>query len=123
LQPSTILDIKLKSQHAAIAQLRRINTMPPKSKANPSSSPLKTTYLLAYNAVSAMLWLSVLGRVVTIGATQGVGSGKVYQGTEEFARLTQTGAVLEIVHSLLGTKLRFSLIAYHLYLGFTEWTE
>jgi very-long-chain (3R)-3-hydroxyacyl-CoA dehydratase len=59
-------------------------------------------YLLAYNSLSSMLWLSVLGRVAMIGSTQGLGSGKVYQGTEEFARLTQTGAVLEVVHSLVG---------------------
>ncbi|KAF2658888.1 PTPLA-domain-containing protein [Lophiostoma macrostomum CBS 122681] len=63
---------------------------------------LKNKYLLAYNFLSQMLWFSVLGRVLTIAATQGVSSGKVYAATEEFARLTQTGAVLEVLHSAVG---------------------
>lgn len=80
--------------------------MPPKSQPRPSSSTgggIKKTYLLAYNFTSAILWGLVLTRVVTIGAAQGLESGKVYEGTEEFARLVQTGAVLEVLHSLLGT--------------------
>jgi hypothetical protein len=69
---------------------------------NHASGGIKNIYLLTYNFVSTILWFSVLGRVLIIGGTQGLGSGKVYDGTEEFARLVQTGAVLEVVHSLLG---------------------
>ncbi|KAF2190224.1 PTPLA-domain-containing protein [Zopfia rhizophila CBS 207.26] len=76
--------------------------MPPKSQSKPPPSPLKTTYLLGYNFVSAILWFAVLGRVVLIAASQGVESGKVYQETEKFCRLTQSLAGLEVVHSLLG---------------------
>lgn len=67
-----------------------------------TSRGLKNSYLLAYNFFSAMLWFSVLGRVLVIGSKDGIESGKVYEGTERFARLVQTGAVLEVVHSLVG---------------------
>ncbi|KAF2873638.1 tyrosine phosphatase-like protein [Massariosphaeria phaeospora] len=80
--------------------------MPPKPQAQtrpkPAASTLNTTYLLAYNFFSALLWLSVLGRVAVIGSAQGATSGKVYEGTERFARLTQSLAGLEVLHSLLG---------------------
>ncbi|PSN66561.1 PTPLA-domain-containing protein [Corynespora cassiicola Philippines] len=79
--------------------------MPPKSKTQDKPAPthsLKTTYLLGYNALSALLWFAVLGRVVSIGAKNGVRNGKVYRDTEEFCRLTQSLAGLEVLHSLLG---------------------
>ncbi|KAH7083522.1 tyrosine phosphatase-like protein [Paraphoma chrysanthemicola] len=104
--------------------------MPPKSKSKskssskPASSPLKNTYLLAYNAVSAALWAGVLYKTTTIGANEviaaskngwftsgegpldalqkGLGSGKVYDELEEYTRLTQSLAGLEVLHSILG---------------------
>jgi very-long-chain (3R)-3-hydroxyacyl-CoA dehydratase len=66
-----------------------------------------SAYLLAYNFVSAALWLTVLGRVVLVskdngGALKAAETGKVYQNLESYARLVQTGALLEVVHSLVG---------------------
>lgn len=71
---------------------------PPRVSSAPS--PLNNTYLVAYNFVSAILWLTVLGRVITIAPV--AGPGKVYQTSEAFARLTQTVALAEVLHSLFG---------------------
>ncbi|KAF2113054.1 tyrosine phosphatase-like protein [Lophiotrema nucula] len=104
--------------------------MPPKIRsetaAPPKPSPAlatKNSYLLLYNAVSAALWASVLYKVVSIvgqdvnsgNLGKGVGGlwsvfgfegrktwGGVYEESEEWVRLVQTGAVLEVVHSLTG---------------------
>jgi hypothetical protein len=107
-------------------------TMPPKqapvkgssaSKPRPASSPVKNAYLLAYNAVSAALWAGVLYKTVTIGAHEvqtarkagsffgrsdfnsvvtGLGSGKVFSELEQYTRLVQSLAGLEVLHSLVG---------------------
>ncbi|OCL07892.1 protein tyrosine phosphatase [Glonium stellatum] len=71
---------------------------PPRASSTPS--PLKNTYLVTYNFVSAILWLTVLGRVITIAPV--AGPRKVYEKTELFARLTQTLALAEVLHSLFG---------------------
>jgi len=73
-----------------------------KSKSARKGSVLGNAYLLAYNAVSAGLWFSVLLSVVQIGSQEGVRSGKVYERLEHWARVVQTGAVAEVVHSLVG---------------------
>lgn len=65
-----------------------------------SNSP-KKQYLILYNFVSAILWLSVLGRVV--GLVPLVGFHRVYEGVGVFAKRTQTLACLEIVHAATGT--------------------
>lgn len=57
-------------------------------------------YLSAYNAVCALLWFSVLGRVVLLVPITGVES--VYEGAGDFTKWAQTVAVLEIVHSAFG---------------------
>lgn len=107
--------------------------MPPKEaalrdqrplKSRPGSSPVKNTYLLAYNAVSAALWAGVLYKTVTIGAHEiqtarkagsffgrndlqsaaaGLASGKVFGELDEYTRLVQSLAGLEVLHSLVGT--------------------
>lgn len=104
--------------------------MPPKTAtprdqrpSKPASSPVKNTYLLAYNAVSAALWAGVLYKTVTIGAHEvqsarkagtffgrndlqsaaaGLASGKVFGELDEYTRLVQSLAGLEVVHSLVG---------------------
>ncbi|KAJ4362581.1 hypothetical protein N0V83_010675 [Neocucurbitaria cava] len=95
-----------------------------KAKPTASPSPVKNTYLLAYNAVSAALWAGVLYKTVTIGAHEvsttqksgvlfsgnsglngvlkGLGSGRVYGQLENYTRWTQSLAALEVLHSLLG---------------------
>ncbi|KAF2633052.1 protein tyrosine phosphatase [Macroventuria anomochaeta] len=93
------------------------------STSRAASSPVKNTYLLAYNAVSAALWASVLYKSVTIGAHEiqsarkagsffgrndlqsaaaGLASGKVFGELEEYTRLVQSLAGLEVLHSLVG---------------------
>ncbi|KAL7627142.1 hypothetical protein AAE478_003918 [Parahypoxylon ruwenzoriense] len=68
--------------------------------AKKASSPLKNGYLILYNAVSATLWLTVLGRVVA--ANVAGGPLAVYPTTGEFCKWTQTLAGMEVLHSLLG---------------------
>ena len=68
------------------------------SKPKPSS--LKTQYLILYNLVSALLWLVVLARVVFLVLL--TGPGTTYDGIGQFAKWTQTIAVLEIVHAAAG---------------------
>ena len=64
-----------------------------------SNNP-KTQYLILYNFVSAVLWLSVLGRVVLLVPL--VGFSKVYPGVGNFAKWTQTLALLEVLHAAAG---------------------
>ncbi|KAG5930848.1 hypothetical protein E4U53_002103 [Claviceps sorghi] len=64
-----------------------------------ASSP-KTGYLVLYNAASAVAWSVVLGR--TIGLLCLGGPPAVYAGVGEWTKWTQTMAVLEVLHSLLG---------------------
>lgn len=60
----------------------------------------QTQYLIAYNLVCAVLWTAVLGRVVLLIPL--VGFEHVAGGVGEFAKWTQTLALLEIVHCALG---------------------
>jgi hypothetical protein len=64
------------------------------------SNSLRTQYLILYNFVSMILWLVVLGRVVLLVPL--VGFGRVYSGVGNFAKWTQTLALLEVVHSAVG---------------------
>ena len=65
--------------------------------------PLQTQYLILYNLISAIAWVSVLGRVFLLVPL--VGFENVYGGVGQFAKWTQTVAVLEVVHSALGALL------------------
>ncbi|GAB7328872.1 hypothetical protein MBLNU13_g00744t1 [Cladosporium sp. NU13] len=67
----------------------------------PSTKSLRTQYLTLYNLVSAALWLRVFWRVVLILAVGG-GWEKVFAESDETVRLTQTAALLEVVHAALG---------------------
>lgn len=66
----------------------------------------KRAYLVAYNAISALLWSVVLGRTVATLAANGLETGPtlVYPAVGEFTKWTQTLAALEIVHSVLGMR-------------------
>lgn len=98
----------------------------PRDQRPPKSSPIKNTYLLAYNAVSAALWAGVLYKTVTISAHEvdvarkagsffgrsevqsavaGLASGKVFQELDEYTRMVQSLAGLEVLHSLIGESL------------------
>lgn len=68
-------------------------------------SQAKLLYLTVYNFASAVLWLTVLGR--TVGATFLRGPEFVPLAVGSFVRWTQTLALLEVVHSLLGWQLSF----------------
>lgn len=57
-------------------------------------------YLTAYNAICALLWLSVFSRTVVILPITGVES--VYEAAGDFTKWTQTVAILEILHSAFG---------------------
>ncbi|KAK7970369.1 protein tyrosine phosphatase-like protein [Apiospora saccharicola] len=64
------------------------------------SSPIKTGYLILYNAVSAILWATVLGR--TVGANLMRGPAFVYISTGDFVLWTQTLMILDVLHGLFG---------------------
>ncbi|KAL8835631.1 MAG: hypothetical protein Q9170_003248 [Blastenia crenularia] len=57
-------------------------------------------YLSAYNSVCALLWFSILGRVVLLVPITGLES--VYGGAGDFVKWTQTVAILEMIHSAFG---------------------
>jgi very-long-chain (3R)-3-hydroxyacyl-CoA dehydratase len=60
----------------------------------------KKAYLVLYNAASAVAWAAVLGRVVAAYSTDG--AEVVPAAVDNFARITQTFAVMEILHALTG---------------------
>ncbi|KAF2452633.1 tyrosine phosphatase-like protein [Lineolata rhizophorae] len=66
----------------------------------PPQSSAARAHLLGYNFLSAILWASVLGRVVLLASL--VGWQHVFAGTGEFAKWTQTMALMEVVHSVFG---------------------
>ncbi|CAI6341006.1 unnamed protein product [Periconia digitata] len=70
---------------------------------------LKNQYLISYNAISAALWFGVLGRVAIHGQYYGLSDGHVYEESERYTRLTQSLAVLEVVHSAIGMLYPLSL--------------
>jgi very-long-chain (3R)-3-hydroxyacyl-CoA dehydratase len=96
------------------------------------SSPVKNAYLLAYNAASAALWAGVLYKTVTIGAHEvsaaqkagsffgrsdlkgldavgtALGNGRVFGELDEYTRLVQSLAGLEVLHSLVGEWFSFT---------------
>ncbi|KAL9603082.1 MAG: hypothetical protein Q9219_001447 [cf. Caloplaca sp. 3 TL-2023] len=65
-----------------------------------TKSDVAKEYLSAYNSVCALLWFSILGRVLLIVPITGIES--VYDGAGDFTKWTQTVAVLEILHSAFG---------------------
>lgn len=71
-------------------------TAPPK----PKGSVLAQTYLLSYNAASALLWTAVLGRVVLLIPL--VGITNVFGGVDDFVRWVQTLALAEVTHAAFG---------------------
>ncbi|KAK0646202.1 tyrosine phosphatase-like protein [Cercophora newfieldiana] len=62
---------------------------------------LRKAYLVFYNSASAIAWATVLTRVVS--AYAGGGAPAVPVAVDEFARNTQSFAVMEILHALTGT--------------------
>ncbi|EOD48515.1 Protein-tyrosine phosphatase-like PTPLA [Neofusicoccum parvum] len=65
----------------------------------PKGSSVAQTYLLCYNAASALLWTSVLGRVVLLVPLVGVSN--VFGGVDDFVRWVQTLALAEVASRLL----------------------
>ncbi|KAI0168443.1 tyrosine phosphatase-like protein [Pestalotiopsis sp. NC0098] len=64
------------------------------------SSPVKNGYLILYNAVSAVLWATVLGR--TVGTNIIRGPAFVYISTGDFVLWTQTLMIMDVLHALFG---------------------
>ncbi|KAK4165355.1 hypothetical protein QBC43DRAFT_32419 [Cladorrhinum sp. PSN259] len=60
----------------------------------------KKAYLVLYNAASAIAWAAVLGRVAVVLGWRG--PAFVPLVVDNFARITQTFAVVEILHALTG---------------------
>lgn len=71
-------------------------------RASASRRQLTNQYLILYNLSCAVLWLAVFGRVILLIPL--VGTQHVYGGVGDFAKWTQTVAILEVLHSALGMK-------------------
>lgn len=71
----------------------------PKTAAK-QASPLKDAYLILYNFASAVAWSVVLGRTLAVLYLRGPVA--VYAVVGEWTKWTQTVAIMEILHSLLG---------------------
>src|SRR5262249_32917078 len=71
------------------------------SKSSSEPSALKKYYLALYNFVSAVAWLTVLGRVVMLATMRG--PSFVALGVADWTKWTQTMAGMEILHAALGT--------------------
>ncbi|KFY22643.1 hypothetical protein V493_06448 [Pseudogymnoascus sp. VKM F-4281 (FW-2241)] len=68
--------------------------------ARPAPSSLKANYLLAYNAVSMFSWLSLLWHAGLVAKLWGF--EHVHSHVDSFWKVTQSLAMLEIVHSAFG---------------------
>lgn len=79
-------------------------------RASTSRRQLAHQYLVLYNLSCAILWLAVFGRVILLVPL--VGTQHVYGGVGNFAKWTQTVALLEVFHSALGMEpgLVFNLV-------------
>ncbi|ETS76358.1 hypothetical protein PFICI_11745 [Pestalotiopsis fici W106-1] len=64
------------------------------------SSPVKNGYLILYNAVSTVLWATVLGR--TVGTNILRGPDFVHFTTGDFVLWTQTLMIMDVLHALFG---------------------
>ncbi|KAL2271539.1 hypothetical protein VTJ83DRAFT_910 [Remersonia thermophila] len=60
----------------------------------------KKAYLVLYNTLSAIAWATILGRVLVVALWRG--TFFVPLVVDNFARITQTFAVMEILHALTG---------------------
>lgn len=72
----------------------------PTTKPKAGTSTVAQTYLLSYNAASALLWTAVLGRVVLLVPLVGVTN--VFGGVDDFVRWVQTLALAEVGHAAFG---------------------
>ncbi|KAK4106378.1 PTPLA-domain-containing protein [Parathielavia hyrcaniae] len=68
--------------------------------ANSTGSGPKKAYLVLYNAASAIAWTTILGRVAVV--LQWRGPFFVPLVVDNFARITQTCALMEVLHALTG---------------------
>jgi very-long-chain (3R)-3-hydroxyacyl-CoA dehydratase len=69
--------------------------------AKSNGSGPKKAYLILYNAASAIAWATILGRVVAVLGYKGA-PFFVPLVVDNFARITQTCAIMEILHALTG---------------------
>jgi len=67
-----------------------------------STTPLLRTYLITYNLISALGWLYVWLQILHHITTSSAPVSTLYPAVRFSLQLTQTLAVLEIAHSLLG---------------------
>lgn len=66
----------------------------------PTQSSLNRQYLTIYNALSLLLWIGLLQRVLSTFLSSGI--RQVYPASEKLLSGVQTLAVAEILHSLVG---------------------
>lgn len=108
-----------------MASKQKSSTAQRKAKTSAPPSAAKNAYLIAYNAVSAALWAGVLYQTLNVGTKEitaahksqslfsgkpnpvetvlsGLSTGRVFDELDNYTRLTQSVAGLEILHSLLG---------------------
>lgn len=86
------------------------STTSPMDTRNTPHRRQQTQYLIGYNLVCAVLWFAILVRVLLLIPL--VGFENVGGGVGEFAKWTQTLALLEVVHSAMGKTLSLSFPSF-----------
>jgi len=71
------------------------------SKSSTGGFGPKKAYLILYNAASAIAWGTILGRVAFVLQLRGAHLVPVV--VDSFARITQTFAIMEVLHALTGS--------------------
>ncbi|KKY33982.1 putative protein tyrosine phosphatase [Diaporthe ampelina] len=59
-------------------------------------------YLIGYNAISALLWTFVLGRTAAVALSSGLSEVYLFPSVRIMVLVTQSLAVLDILHSTIG---------------------
>lgn len=60
-------------------------------------------YLIAYNTISALLWIFIFGRTVALALSDGLSQVYLYPSVRAAVLLTQSLAALDVLHSIIGT--------------------
>lgn len=99
-------DADIRNQRPTLHSPTRGQTAPATRRNRPATMAQSTgfgpkkAYLILYNSASAIAWATILGRVVLV--TWWKGAPFVPLVVDNFARVTQTFAVMEILHALTG---------------------
>lgn len=70
-------------------------------------------YLIGYNTISALLWIFVFGRTAALALSDGLSQVYLHPSVRVTVLLTQSLAVLDVLHSIIGTPKSFCALLCH----------